>query len=240
MDTRISGSGSVSAGEYENIKISGSGRLQGFVRCESLHVSGSCHGERLECKKDVKVSGSGKFDGDVSANSISVSGYLSCNGSARVAESLGVSGGMKCSGDIRCGRISVSGSLISKADIEAEDVRVSGLLDCDGLLNAENVDIEISNGMKIENIGGSNITIQRSDSFSGFRLNLFSTIVNKNAKRVLCDSIEGDVIAIEYVRAKRVSGRTVAIGDGCDIELVQYSNEIEISPKANVGRSEKK
>ncbi len=52
-------------------------------------------------------------------------------------------------------------------------------------------------------------------------------------------AFEKDVIAIEHVNVPKVVGRVVAIGEGCDIELVQYSDEIELHPDAKVGRCEK-
>ena len=53
------------------------------------------------------------------------------------------------------------------------------------------------------------------------------------------NSVEGDDIALEGVTVPRVSGRVVAIGEGCEIDLVQYSEQVEISPEAKVGRTEK-
>ena len=38
MDMKISGSGSIPAGEYDVIKISGSGNIGGKVKCTELHV----------------------------------------------------------------------------------------------------------------------------------------------------------------------------------------------------------
>ena len=35
------------------------------------------------------------------------------------------------------------------------------------------------------------------------------------------------------------TGRYIMIGEGCDIDLVQYSENIEISPKAKVKKCEK-
>ena len=51
--------------------------------------------------------------------------------------------------------------------------------------------------------------------------------------------VDGDEIALEGVVAPRVSGRVVAIGADCEIELVQYSEQVEISPEAKVGRTER-
>jgi hypothetical protein len=51
--------------------------------------------------------------------------------------------------------------------------------------------------------------------------------------------IEGDALDLEYVTAPRVTGRTVIIGKGCRIDLVQYREKVEISPKTTVGKVEK-
>jgi hypothetical protein len=51
-------------------------------------------------------------------------------------------------------------------------------------------------------------------------------------------SVEGDDIALEGVTCPRVTGRIVAIGAGCHVDLVQYSEKIEVSPDAKVGRTE--
>lgn len=41
-DTKISGSGKIGQGEYNLIKISGSGAIEGPVTFETFKVSGSC------------------------------------------------------------------------------------------------------------------------------------------------------------------------------------------------------
>ena len=75
------------------------------------------------------------------------------------------------------------------------------------------------------------------------RLPLFSHLANAinatNQSVAVSSSIEGDEIAIECVECPRVTGRVVAIGKGCNIELVQYSETIEISDEAKVGMTEK-
>lgn len=41
MDMKISGSSAMPGGEYRTVSISGSGKVQGSLRCESLRCSGS-------------------------------------------------------------------------------------------------------------------------------------------------------------------------------------------------------
>jgi hypothetical protein len=45
-------------------------------------------------------------------------------------------------------------------------------------------------------------------------------------------SIEGDNINIDHVKADRVSGLNVKIGDLCVIDRVEYKGNIEVSEKA--------
>ena len=241
MDMIISGSGQIASGEYDNIKISGSGKLNGLIRCKSLHCSGSAKGDaEIECENDLQTSGSGKFDRHVKAGSVSVSGGFGCGGNLTVQKELKISGGAKCGGSAKAGSISVSGGLSIKGDAEAETVKVFGILNCGGLLNAESIEIRFKEGMEIGSIGGSRINIYPEALVKRkVKLPLFSSLVKGAAAVRVNNSIEGDIIALEGVVTPRVSGRIVAISDGCEIDLVQYSEQIEVSPNAKVGKTEK-
>ena len=51
--------------------------------------------------------------------------------------------------------------------------------------------------------------------------------------------IEGDKITLEAVKCPRVTGWIVVIEKGCEIDLVQYSENVKISKKAKVNKLEK-
>ena len=241
MDMKISGYGEIAAGEYETIRISGSGRLRGFVRCENLHISGSASGEELVCKNELQISGSSRFSKAITAKSVSISGSFSCAGGLHAAEKISCSGDVKCESNVKCATLSVSGGLSASGDVEAETILVRGNLNCDGLINAEELTIESNEEMQIGSIGGSRIAIyRRVNAKAPLRLPLLSSFLKRFDGMVrVKGAIEGDKIALENVSAPRVSGRVVAVGEGCEIELVQYSEQIEISPNAKVGRTEK-
>ena len=243
MDMKISGSGQIPSGEYEKIKISGSGHLHGFVRCSSFHSSGSSKGESIECAEEFHTSGSSKFEKDVRANSLNVSGSFHCGGNIMINEKISCSGSIRCDGNTKCSEFSSSGAFRSGGDIEAEKADISGKINCGGLLNAEEITIKFDTGMEIGSIGGSKIVIYREPkSKSGIRLPLLSSLLRSSsasASVLVKNSIEGDTIALENVVSPRVSGRIVAIGEGCEIDLVQYIEQVEISPKAKVGKTEK-
>ena len=241
IDMHISGSGNIPSGDYNKISVSGSGRLQGNVRCVSFSSSGSSKGDDIECTENFKVSGSSRFGGNISAANVKVSGALHCDGDLIANEKISCSGSTKCDKSLKCEQLCVSGSLKVGADVEAETAKIDGVVNCGGLLNAESIEIKFDRGMDIGSIGGSKIVIvsQKAIKISK-RLPLFSSLAKAVSKDVCVSSaIEGDEIALEYVTCPRVTGRIIAIGQGCNIDLVQYSEDIEISPDATVGRTEK-
>ena len=251
MDMKISGSGVIGAGEYENIKISGSAKARGPIRCKSFSASGAVGGAgNIECAEDFRVSGSGSFKGSIKAGSLGAFGSFSCDGSISVSGKAKCPGGVnflgnlkECLGEIKDGDIHISGAADIGGDVEAETVKVDGKIDCGGLLNAEEVDIAFDSGMDIGSIGGSRISVYRSNSRNRriTRLPLIASLLSSvGAGKVnVKTAIEGDVIAVENVRVPCVSGRIVAIGEDCEIDLVQYTEQIEVSPNAKVGKVEK-
>ena len=242
----ISGSGHIPAGDYKDkISISGSGRLDGNVRCIAFSASGSAHcvGD-LACTEDIRVSGSGHFGGSVTAASLSVSGSAHIGGDLTIKEIVRVSGSVKVDGEIKSGAVHSAGVLKVEKGIEAEEFRAEGAIDCVGLLNAETVDISMDGRAhsRVGSVGGGEIRVylRKSEKSPKRRLPLFSRLVNGGSSDLtVSELVEGDVIALEGVKAPTVVGRVVAIGVGCEIGLVQYTEECEIHPDARVEHCEK-
>ena len=123
----ISGSGHIPAGEYnDKISVSGSGKLDGNVRCTAFSASGSAHcAGALECAEDVRVSGSAHIDGGVTAASLSVSGSAHIGGDLTVKETVRVAGSVKVDGEIKSGAVHSAGVLRVEKGIEAEVVKLN-------------------------------------------------------------------------------------------------------------------
>ena len=240
----ISGSGRLAAGEYsEEIKVSGSTKIDGSIKCTSFKCSGSTKSiGDIICNDEIRISGAAHIEKKVSASSVHVSGAFKC-GECAAENEIKSSGAFRCEGNIKCTKLASSGVIYAGEGIEAEEVKISGLIECTGLLNAEKIDIEISGkglSRRIGSIGGSEIKIYTDSPIKkpGSRLSLFSRLVRSSCLEI-DESIEGDIIALENVKAPKVIGRIVAIGAGCDIENVQYSEDIEIHPDAKIGHYEK-
>ncbi len=235
VDINISGSGSVGTGEYEKIRVSGSARGEGLIRCEELHVSGSFRHEAVECSGKTHISGSAKIN-KLAAKEIHVSGSLKCEESLVSEEETKVSGVLQCGKDVKCGELKVYGAAKIGGGVEAEKVELSGAVQCKGLVNAEEIFVRLEGHNEIGSIGGSKITVKSERSGGGLMGFLFG---RKDGSLEVKDSIEGDEIYLEHTEAKTVTGKKVEIGEGCKIEKLQYFEEAIISPKAKVITCEK-
>ncbi len=51
--------------------------------------------------------------------------------------------------------------------------------------------------------------------------------------------IEGDDVSLEATNAQIIRGKRVKVGDRCRIDTVEYSESLEVSPKATVQRQVK-
>ena len=211
MNMRIAGRGTVPAGEYDKISVSGSGRLFGEVHCNNFSAAGRSSGESITCAERFKASGSSSFFGTVKAQNVRAAGSFSCGGDLVAEEELSVSGSLRVGGDL-----------------QAKSVRIAGGLQCDGTLCAESAELQADKRMQLKSIEGGSIRVRRK-----------AVSIFLKRRTTVTETIEGDALDLEYVTAPRVTGQNVIIGKGCVIDLVQYRDEIQISPKATVGKVEK-
>lgn len=227
----IAGSGVVPAGDYnEIISTAGSAEIRGSIRCPELHCAGSVRAEgNIECSGIMETAGSFRTAGSVSSG-----------------KTIQTAGSVIVEGSVKCETLKASGSFHVGEEIEAESVTISGSVLCGGLINAEKIDIKFSEGCHVGSVGGGTITLITENGKASkkpkIRLPLFSKLTGSGVSSgtfTVDESIEGDTIAIENVSAPLVTGRVVAIGAGCVIGTVRYSEEIEISPDAKVEKTEK-
>lgn len=233
---RSSGGTSIVGGEYASVRVSGALKVSETLDCEELNASGSVKvtGD-LRCSGRIAASGAVKVDGSLTSGSISTSGALACGSDLTVqgalhssgsltcsgrltAETLKTTGVAKCTGNVHVRELQTSGHLAAGAGVEAEHFRSSGKVEITGLLNAEEVVIDLSTACTIGDIGGSSIVVQRTRR--GFSL---------TAPSLSARSIEGDTIQLEYTKAAVVRGRSVRIGEGCEIGRVEYTGDLTIT-----------
>ncbi len=240
MDMKISGSGTIATGEYEDIKISGSGKITGKILCKSLHCSGAAKADGdIECQNEIKASGAFKTTHNIKTRKLNVSGSCGIDGCVNAEEIVKISGSCRIDGTLSAGSVIVSGGFTAGKDIEAEEFYASGRVKCPGLLNAQKVEIKTNgSGINIGEIGGGTIIIEKTLNSEGsgiIRLPLFRKLASTSNLGNRIELIEGDNIAVEACHVGKIIGANVALGDGAEVDIVEYTESIEIHEKAKVG-----
>ena len=120
-------------------------------------------------------------------------------------------------------RIKTAGACQVEGDVEAEQCRLRGSFRVAGLINAEQIEVELDGSRSsAREIGGSKIKVR---SRSGWF---------RRAGQLTVESIKGDEIHLEATDAQIVRGKTVVVGHGCRIGTVEYAESLEVDPKASV------
>lgn len=239
MDLNIAGKGTISAGDYDEIVLKGKMKSMGEIRCKNFKCDGKFSGvSDIDCKKELKLSGDFKNEGSIKADRFIASGKVE-NEKTISADSMKLSGVFTAQSDVKTSKLKASGKMDVKGNLKADKARITGMILNDGGIDVDDLHIDIATGMcsEVKNIKGKEIQIERK--LRNPIITLFKKIVKSKAGVItVAEAIEGEDIKLEYTIAKRVTGRRINIGKGCQIELVQYSDSVEVSPKATVRTKE--
>jgi cytoskeletal protein CcmA (bactofilin family) len=206
---KLTGESSSGGGDYEKIRMTGQGKINGnvtFVIKGSTKLNGDVHSEKIE------IHGSSTIGGKLSFKKGKVHGSASLKNGAKGEEFL-LEGNVKIGGDC-----------------EVETAELKGTFTIDGLLNADQIAISLHGRSTVKEIGGETITVKRD----GHVLLQLDKLIKSLSRELDADLIEGDVLKLEYTKAKIARGKNVEIGPGCMIELVEYSHHLHISEEAEV------
>ena len=236
QDIKISGSGSVVGGRYNEVKISGSGDIKGDIECNYLKTSGSSDIKGNVKAKIIEVSGSSDIKGNVECEEMRTSGSSSARGNV-IAKKIKVSGVSNIGGNLYAEDVEISGCSEVKLDCEAENFRARGIFKIGGLLNAENIDIHVGGHCRAREIGGEHIEVRLKDM--GGIITKLLRFVSAQECRLLTELIEGDNIYLEGTIAKVVRGNNITIGTGCEIDIVEYKNELKVVDGGKVKKETK-
>lgn len=217
LDMKISGSSAMPGGDYGAVSISGSGKVTGTLRADSLKCSGSAKVLGNVFTDDLDCSGSCSLKGDVQARKLHASGSIKVEKNLS-GEEIRVSGAMKVEQSIRCKHMELSGGLTVGKDLEAEMVAFNGCAKIDGLLNAEQIELTSSSKSKIQDIGCSSLKVRKG---KGSLLNMM--FASKQGFVLETNSIEADQADLEYAQVDVIRCRDLRVGPGCRIRHAEYT-----------------
>lgn len=226
----IAGTGTIGGGTYTDVHVSGGARVIEPVETRSLRVSGSLVAEAPVKAGDVRVSGGATLLKNLEADSVSVSGALTCGANLSV-EKLNVSGSIDIGERLTGGSVDVSGEIKVGGDCEVERFKSRGGFTIGGLLSADTIDIKMYGRCSARELGGENIEVRIfRNVFQGMAQALGWT----DRTLLETESVEGDRVFLEHTKARTVRGREIELGEGCDIELVEYTGELKQGSGAKV------
>jgi len=241
----IAGAGKATGGLYERVTISGAGRVEGDVEADSVVISGAgkivgkVKANRVSLAGACKIvgavtaqkfdaAGAWKVSGDVQSEQFKAAGAGSIEGSVQ-AQEFSNGGTIKIAKNLRAQRARFGGVLAAGGDVEASELRGRGAFRIDGLLAADQLELELDERSWAREIGGERITVRKRESFWGWLARWWGRQIKLSA-----ETIEADEIYLEATVAKTVRGKRVTLGPECRIERVEYSESLHIDPKSVV------
>ncbi|MCB2360579.1 polymer-forming cytoskeletal protein [Clostridium estertheticum] len=231
-DLKMSGSGSSCGGKYNDVFISGSGKINGDLDCVYFKTSGSSKVIGNLKAETIKISGSSKIEGNVEVKDIKISGSTHVIGNLK-SENVSISGSTHIDGNLYAQEVNISGSVTIGKNCEAECFKANGGFKIQELLNAGQITIRLGGNCFVKEIGGEHIDIRVNPMDNSIFRKAIDKIFNTRAE-LTTDLIEGDDIYLQNTNVNIVRGNNITIGTGCNIGLIEYKGEIEVSDSSIV------
>lgn len=222
-ETRVFGSSRMSEVSSDSFDVAGSARVSGNVDVGEMSVAGS-----IRVEGEVKVEGDLDSSGSLVAEKSITAGNIDSSGSLRAesirARMLDSSGVVRVKGEIESDSMDVSGSC------EAEKI-TSKAIESSGVITAKEIrstSIDISGGITADTVECDEFTMSLDGYTSRNRIGTLKCreISIEGGRRFRKDIIEVEEITcetayLESVRAKKISGGEVTLGDGCEVDYVE-------------------
>lgn len=225
---RVLGDMTINAGEYEGISAIGTATVMGDIKVEKMKVVGDLISKYfIECD-DASVMGDIRCENMRVNKTMNVLGEVDTNGAIEAKE-LKITGEVTAKRGVTGNVLKVVGELNTDGNCEFDLIKSVGKLNIDGLMTGDNIEVCLGADCTIGEIGGENITVtsKLQKGFSFFS----SSTGNKCLK---CDTIEGENITLENTICKVVRGTNIEIKEGCKIELVEATENLNIDKDSEV------
>ncbi|CAG9619973.1 polymer-forming cytoskeletal protein [Sutcliffiella rhizosphaerae] len=232
-DLVLNGSSKIGGGSFHHVEINGAGTVEGDLECARLVCNGAGKVSGDVIAKEAIFKGSTRVSGDMHSKEVVINGHGSISGDL-ITMQLECNGAVTVNGNIKAENIQLNGLTKGGADIEGENVEVDGVLQLQGLLNADNIKINLEGKSFAKEIGGGSISVKRRNSLS-----LLEKLKLGFSKTLEVELIEADNIYLEHTKVSIVRGNSITLGPGCDIDMVEYQNEFQSHKDSKVKENKK-
>lgn len=204
-DIKISGVGTIAGGDYGDIRITGSGKMDGNINCRNLNVHGKATVlGKLTCENTINASGSIKTTGEVEALKLAVSGSFSAKERVETDSFI------------------VTGSC-TIATLSSSNVTITGRCN----INEANIDkLKIhARKFNIKTLYANEVIIK----IKGIKWNLLNSLNCGVIDHIECTTIQADTLF-----CKKLYAKDVILGADCQVDYLEYSGNLQKHPKAVV------
>ncbi|HKI45443.1 MAG TPA: hypothetical protein VKA08_08950 [Balneolales bacterium] len=238
-DFKIIGENSTGGGYFNNARVIGNGIVKGDMDCVNFKsvgdskVNGNLKAANLRVVGSISITGTSKSDTAV------ITGNLDASGDVQ-SHKIVLRGGITTGGNVKGDDVKLKGYVTIKKNCETEIFRADGQLTIEGLLNADEVTIRTYGRSRVAEIGGNKITIRKGSKSSVTQMVKFLFMPSNFDNGTLqADSIEGDEIRLAGTKAKVVRGKNIIINDGCELDLVEYKENLRIQGRSTIKEKRK-
>jgi cytoskeletal protein CcmA (bactofilin family) len=225
---KLSGKGEIRPGVYDEVAVSGSGRVGGNLEAAVINIAGSCMIEGGVKAGTFAASGTFEVGRNLEAQTLRGTGTGEAGGDIR-AETLTFSGRLLAGGTVKAREAAISGFAECGGNLAAESLQLTGAFGVGGSVRGQRIRIALAGRSRAAEILAPEITVRRAS----WRWRMLD-FPWRRAVLLAAETIAGDVLRLEATRAHTVRGRQVTIGPGCRVEVVEYSESLHIDPQADV------
>lgn len=170
---------------------------------------------------DVTVNGIGTLNNDLTSENLTINGMFTSKGEIKVKNKIDINGTSKFEKTVRCHELELSGTAKFLESVEVEKAKINGFLNVEKELNVGNIEIN-STSFSIRELHADKVIIYDLHKIRAF--NSFYEI-----GEIECTEIEANSL-----KCKKISASSVKLGKNAEVELVEYSDYVDIDPRANV------
>ncbi len=237
-DMKYSGLMTMPGGSYKRVRLEGMITIDGDLSCDDIRTEGLFTGNGTMKSTSGKFNGSASVKGSMESDDVRVNGELKVGGNLSVQD-IDLEGRLHVKGNVASENIDMRGELKAGGNCDAEVFNCKGTFKIDGTLNAGDIKASLYAAAHAKEIGGEKISIRKGDNKAiGILSSLFTPLIFGKT-HLTVETIEGDDVSIEHTTAKVVRGDKVSIGDGCEIDLVEYRTDFKKTSGARVKKQVK-
>jgi cytoskeletal protein CcmA (bactofilin family) len=260
----VAGSGRIEGDVDANlIKTAGSCRIDGDVKTKELKTAGSCRVSGDVRAERMKTAGSCVINGDVQADEVKIAGTQTVEGTLKAKE-ITSAGSLKVTEDVEAEKFLSRGGFEIGGLLSAEEIKIElggGKVSEIGGTRIEvrrrgrsfwgwrrQPRVHVRIGRDLEDLGETLESVFEDLGRIGEEVEravgeglgyAFGWPEGRGSGYLEADTIEADEIFLENTKARVVRGKKIQIGEGCEIESVEYSESLEVAPGAQVKEQKK-